>query len=201
VDGSYAPVSSTTRNPRLAAHHAVVGLGGADFGFARLYGLQREGRVLKLLRSEGMPVPEVIAACENPNVVVMEHVDGLSDFTLIESAEERDQIARQFAAIMGKVARNSSPEVSRDRLCYAKYTRRLHRQGPGGLGAAALSTAEGAGAAGHVCLRLAAPQCSATAGTPCARSGRHRAGALHLQGVARPGGDRLGTGEPGRPDA
>jgi aminoglycoside phosphotransferase (APT) family kinase protein len=102
VDGSYAPVSSTTRTPRLAAHHAVVGLGGADFGFARLYGLQREGRVLKLLRSEGMPVPEVIAACENPNVVVMEHVDGLSDFTLIESAEERDQIARQFAAIMAK---------------------------------------------------------------------------------------------------
>lgn len=80
----------------------VRGDRGADFGFARLYGLQREGRVLKLLRSEGMPVPEVIAACENPNVVVMEHVDGLSDFTLIESAEERDQMARQFAAIMAK---------------------------------------------------------------------------------------------------
>ena len=35
---------------------------GGDFGFTREYGLQRETRVLRLLREEGIPVPEVIAA-------------------------------------------------------------------------------------------------------------------------------------------
>ncbi|MBP1686304.1 MAG: aminoglycoside phosphotransferase [Deltaproteobacteria bacterium] len=80
----------------------VRGERGEDFGYTRLYGLQREGRLLQLLHAEGIPVPEIIASCERPNVLIMEYVDGLSDFTLIERPEERDRIARHFAEIMAR---------------------------------------------------------------------------------------------------
>lgn len=80
----------------------VRGSRGSDFGYTRIYGLQREARVLRLLHDEGIPVPRVVATCESPDVVVMEHVDGLNDFTKLESRAERDRVARDFAAIVAR---------------------------------------------------------------------------------------------------
>lgn len=75
---------------------------GGDFGYTREYGLQREVALLRLLRSEGIPVPEVIASSESPNAAILEFVEGRNDFTLIEDDRERDAIARDFARVMAR---------------------------------------------------------------------------------------------------
>ena len=80
----------------------VRGSRGSDFGYARFYSLRREVRILELLRSEGIEVPEVIAAASNPEAAILEHVDGENDFTRVESARERDALARHFAEIMAR---------------------------------------------------------------------------------------------------
>jgi aminoglycoside phosphotransferase (APT) family kinase protein len=80
----------------------VRGDRGGDFGFIKFYGLQREARLLKLLRSEGIPVPEIIDTAEQPNVILMEFIEGVNDFTLIDSPAERDQVARDFARVMAQ---------------------------------------------------------------------------------------------------
>lgn len=59
-------------------------------------------RLLKLLREEGIPVPEVIASSAEPNAAILGFVEGVNDFTLIESALERDAVARDFARIMAQ---------------------------------------------------------------------------------------------------
>ena len=75
---------------------------GGDFGFTREYGLQRETRVLRLLREEGIPVPEVIATSDDPNAAILEFIPGVNDFTTIESPAERDAVARDFARLMAR---------------------------------------------------------------------------------------------------
>ena len=75
---------------------------GEDFGFTSRYGLQREARILEVLHAEGIPVPTVVLSSHEPNAVILAHVDGRNDFTEIESAEERDQIARHFAETMAR---------------------------------------------------------------------------------------------------
>jgi aminoglycoside phosphotransferase (APT) family kinase protein len=80
----------------------VRGDRGGDFGYIKIYGLQREAKILKLLREEGIPVPEVLASSASPNALIMNFIEGVNDFTLIESARERDQVARHFAEIMAK---------------------------------------------------------------------------------------------------
>jgi aminoglycoside phosphotransferase (APT) family kinase protein len=84
------------------ARYYVRGSRGTDFGYTRLYGLQREARVLRVLHAEGIPVPRVVATSECPDVVVMEHVDGVNDFTQLASREERDRVAADFAAVMAR---------------------------------------------------------------------------------------------------
>jgi aminoglycoside phosphotransferase (APT) family kinase protein len=85
-----------------AAKYYIRGDRGGDFGFIKEYGLQRELRLLKLLREEGIPVPEVIASSPEPNAAILGFVEGVNDFTLIESAAERDAVARDFARIMAR---------------------------------------------------------------------------------------------------
>lgn len=75
---------------------------GGDFGYIKIYGLQREARLLRLLHAEGIPVPEVLAASTNPNALILGFVDGANDFTVLESAAERDRLAREFAQIMAR---------------------------------------------------------------------------------------------------
>ena len=75
---------------------------GGDFGFTREYGLQRETRVLRLLREEGIPVPEVIATSEYPNAAILEFIPGVNDFTTLASPAERDAVARDFAGVMAR---------------------------------------------------------------------------------------------------
>jgi hypothetical protein len=75
---------------------------GGDFGFNRIYSLQREARLLKLLREEGIPVPEVLAASTSPSALILSFIEGTNDFTLIESAAERDRITRHLAEIMAR---------------------------------------------------------------------------------------------------
>jgi aminoglycoside phosphotransferase (APT) family kinase protein len=75
---------------------------GGDFGFTREYGLQRETRVLRLLREEGIPVPEVIATSDEPNAAILEFIPGVNDFTTLPTAAERDAVARDFAQVMAR---------------------------------------------------------------------------------------------------
>jgi aminoglycoside phosphotransferase (APT) family kinase protein len=75
---------------------------GGDFGYIKYYGLQREVRLLQVLKQEGIPVPEVIASSPDPNAAILEFFDGENDFTLIESAAERDKVAQQFAEFMAR---------------------------------------------------------------------------------------------------
>jgi aminoglycoside phosphotransferase (APT) family kinase protein len=89
-------------------------LGGKIIAFTRQAGresggrpgwfitLERNGGTQRYYVREGIPVPAVIASCESPNVLIMEYVDGLSDFTVLTSREERDHIARHFAEIMAR---------------------------------------------------------------------------------------------------
>jgi len=78
----------------------VRGDRGGDFGFTGRYGLQREARILQVLHAEGIPVPAVLLSSEDPNAIILEHVDGRNDFTEIEDAGERDRVARHFAEVM-----------------------------------------------------------------------------------------------------
>ena len=80
----------------------VRGSRGSDFGYARFYSLSREVRILELLRSEGIEVPRVVAASSDPEAAILEHVEGENDFTRVESAEERDALARHFAEVMAR---------------------------------------------------------------------------------------------------
>jgi hypothetical protein len=75
---------------------------GGDFGYINEYGLQREARILRVLSDAGIPVPTVVAACEEPSFLVLEFIEGQSDFSEIADAGERDSIARDFARIMAQ---------------------------------------------------------------------------------------------------
>lgn len=75
---------------------------GGDFGYTKVYGLQREARILKLLHEEGIPVPEVLAEGSDPNALILSFIQGTNDFTLVESPAERDRVARDFAQIMAR---------------------------------------------------------------------------------------------------
>ena len=75
---------------------------GGDFGFVTEYTVQREAKILKLLRAEGIPVPEVLACTTRPSAMIQGFVEGASDFIQIESAAERDRLTRQFAQIMAR---------------------------------------------------------------------------------------------------
>lgn len=80
----------------------VRGDRGGDFGYIKIYGLQREAKILQVLREEGIPVPEVLASSANPNALIMNFIEGVNDFTLIDSADERDRVAKHFAEIMAR---------------------------------------------------------------------------------------------------
>lgn len=80
----------------------VRGDRGGDFGYIQEYGLQRELKILKLLREEGIPVPAIIASAAEPNAAILSFAEGVNDFTRIESREERDAVARDFARIMAR---------------------------------------------------------------------------------------------------
>lgn len=75
---------------------------GADFGYTQNYGLLRESRILRLLHSEGIPVPRVIAESERPCAILLEHIEGENDFTTITDPDERDRVARSFAEVMAR---------------------------------------------------------------------------------------------------
>ncbi len=85
-----------------SAKYYIRGDRGGDFGYIQEYGLQREVRLLKLLRDEGIPVPEVIASSDEPNAAILGFVEGVNDFTRIADAAERDAVARDFARVMAR---------------------------------------------------------------------------------------------------
>lgn len=87
--------------PGLTPYY-VRGDRGGDFDYIQDYGLQRMVSLLRLLREEGIPVPEVIASSEDPNVAILEHIHGLNDFTLIADEAECDAVAKYFARVMAQ---------------------------------------------------------------------------------------------------
>ena len=74
----------------------------ADFRFVMRNALLRESEILKVLHSEGIPVPRVIAESSNPRAVILEFVDGSSDFSGAKSPAEIDAVTRDFARIMAR---------------------------------------------------------------------------------------------------
>lgn len=78
----------------------VRGSRGDEFGFTKIYSLERETEVMKVLHDQGIPVPKIIDHSKNPDATLMEYVAGENDFTLIKSIEERNAVADDFARIM-----------------------------------------------------------------------------------------------------
>lgn len=75
---------------------------GGDFGYIQEYNLQREVRILKLLKEENIPVPDIVASADTPNAAIMQFVEGVNDFTEITNPAERDAVARDFARVMAQ---------------------------------------------------------------------------------------------------
>ncbi len=92
----------TCRNGHGAARYYIRGNRGPSFEYNSIYSLDREARLLKVLKKHGVPVPGVVAESSNPYAVILEFVDGQDDFTLINDQKERDEYGRQFAEIMAK---------------------------------------------------------------------------------------------------
>ena len=80
----------------------VRGSRGDEFGFTQDYSLARETRVMQVLHREGIPVPAIIAHSDDPDVTLMEYIEGENDFTLIDSPAQRDAVADDFARIMAQ---------------------------------------------------------------------------------------------------
>ncbi len=64
--------------------------------------LEREARVLRLLRKEGIPVPKIIACSTRRRAIIMEFVDGSNDPGGLHDPLEYQKIAGEFAAIMAR---------------------------------------------------------------------------------------------------
>jgi len=90
------------RNGGGQTRYYIRGNRGPSFEYNSIYSLDREARLLKVLKSHGIPVPAVVAESSNPYAVIMEFVDGQDDFTLITDQRERDEYGRQFGEIMAK---------------------------------------------------------------------------------------------------
>ncbi len=80
----------------------VRGSRGDEFGFTQEYSLARETRVMQVLHREGIPVPDIVAHSDDPDVTLMEFIEGENDFTLIDSPAQRDAVADDFARIMAR---------------------------------------------------------------------------------------------------
>jgi aminoglycoside phosphotransferase (APT) family kinase protein len=90
------------RNGSSQTRYYIRGNRGPSFEYNSIYSLDREARLLKVLKKHGVPVPGVVAESSDPYAVILEFVDGLDDFTLIPDQSERDEYGRQFAEIMAK---------------------------------------------------------------------------------------------------
>jgi len=92
----------TCRNGSGPTRYYIRGNRGPSFEYNSIYSLDREARLLKVLKKHGVPVPGVVAESSNPYAVILEFVDGQDDFTLITDQKERDEYGRQFAEIMAR---------------------------------------------------------------------------------------------------
>ena len=90
------------RNGSGQTRYYIRGNRGPSFEYNSIYSLDREARLLKVLKKHGVPVPGVVAESSDPYAVILEFVDGLDDFTLITDQTERDGYGRQFAEIMAR---------------------------------------------------------------------------------------------------
>ncbi len=92
----------TCRNGTGQTRYYIRGNRGPSFEYNSIYSLDREARLLKVLKKHGVPVPGVVAESANPYAIILEFVDGQDDFTLITNQAERDEYGRQFGAIMAQ---------------------------------------------------------------------------------------------------
>jgi aminoglycoside phosphotransferase (APT) family kinase protein len=88
------------RNGNGPTRYYIRGNRGPSFEYNSIYSLDREARLLKVLKKHGVPVPKVVAESGNPYAIILEFIDGIDDFTLIADQSERDEYGRQFAEIM-----------------------------------------------------------------------------------------------------
>jgi aminoglycoside phosphotransferase (APT) family kinase protein len=92
----------TCRNGRDSNRYYIRGNRGPSFDYNSIYSLDREARLLKVLKKHGVPVPGVVAESRDPYAVILEYVEGQDDFTLITDQRERDEFGRQFGEILAK---------------------------------------------------------------------------------------------------
>ncbi|MCH2172085.1 phosphotransferase family protein [Myxococcota bacterium] len=73
------------------------------FSYTRVYSTEREARILQVLHSSGIPVPEVLGFHSDPAAALLAHVDGRDNFNEITDEGERDAVAEHFIELLAQV--------------------------------------------------------------------------------------------------
>lgn len=81
----------------------VRGTRDESFSYVKVYSTTRETKILRVLHEQGVPVPEVLAFHEDPEAVVLAHVEGRDNFNLVTDPAERDSIAEHFLEILAQL--------------------------------------------------------------------------------------------------
>ena len=81
----------------------VRGTRDESFSYVKVYSTTRETKILEILHEQGVPVPEVLAFHEDPEAVVLAHVEGRDNFNLVTDPAERDGIAEHFLEILAQL--------------------------------------------------------------------------------------------------
>jgi len=81
----------------------VRGTRDESFSYVKVYSTSREAKILQILHEQGVPVPEVLAFHEDPEAIVLAHVEGRDNFNLVTDPVERDSIAEHFLEILAQL--------------------------------------------------------------------------------------------------
>ncbi len=79
--------------------------GDRGLGQDGVYNLEHECAVLRVLETQGIPVPHVYGFCEDPRGIVMERVPGRANLATAESDEERRSVLDHYIEILEEMHR------------------------------------------------------------------------------------------------
>jgi aminoglycoside phosphotransferase (APT) family kinase protein len=66
-------------------------------------GLEREAGILKVFAAQGVPVPHVYGMTQDPETIVMEHLQGTRDVSLAANDAERKALSRQYMDVLASI--------------------------------------------------------------------------------------------------
>lgn len=81
----------------------VRGTRDESFSYVHVYSTAREAKILEILHQQGVSVPEVLAFHEDPQAIVLAHVEGRDNFNLVTDPAERDSIAEHFLELLAQL--------------------------------------------------------------------------------------------------